>query len=40
MDAVTVPEPMGIGLAQSLLHDRDGLIGRSLQTLVVEERSR
>lgn len=32
-------EPNGVGLAESRLFDRDGAIGRSLQSLIVEARS-
>jgi hypothetical protein len=38
LDAVTVPEPNGVGLADTALHDEDGPIGRGLQTLLVRER--
>ncbi|MQA73060.1 MAG: thioesterase family protein [Solirubrobacterales bacterium] len=38
VDAVTVPEPSGIGLADSTLHDELGPLGRALQTLLVRER--
>lgn len=38
LDAITVPEPTGIGLADTALHDERGPIGRALQTLVVRER--
>ncbi len=38
LDSITVPEPHGVGLAETLLHDADGPIGRSLQSLVVEAR--
>lgn len=38
LDAATVPEPNGIGLASSLLWDERGPIGRSLQTLLVDRR--
>jgi hypothetical protein len=38
LDAVTLPEPHGIGLADSVLHDERGPIGRALQTLLVRER--
>src|SRR5205085_1288079 len=38
LDAVTLPEPQGIGLADSVLHDERGPIGRALQTLLVRER--
>ncbi len=35
LDAATTLEPHGVGLAQSLLRDRHGVIGRSLQSLMV-----
>jgi hypothetical protein len=38
LDAVTRVEPNGVGLAESRLLDRDGTIGRALQSLIVEER--
>ena len=38
LDAVTVPEPTGIGIADAALRDERGPIGRALQTLVVRER--
>jgi hypothetical protein len=38
LDAVTLPEPEGVGLADSVLHDEGGPIGRALQTLLVRER--
>ncbi len=38
LDAITVPEPSGIGLADSALYDERGPIGRALQSLVVRER--
>lgn len=38
LDAVTRVEPDGIGLAESLLSDERGPIGRSLQSLIVAER--
>jgi hypothetical protein len=38
LDATTVPWPSGMGLAESALHDLRGPIGRSLQSLVVDER--
>lgn len=39
LDAVTVPWPSGVGLAESALHDARGPIGRSLQSLVIEVRA-
>ena len=38
VDAVTLPQPNGIGTAESVLSDRDGRIGRALQTLLVAQR--
>jgi hypothetical protein len=38
VDAVTRPQPSGIGSSDSVLGDREGRIGRALQTLLVSER--
>jgi Thioesterase-like superfamily len=38
LDAVTIPEPNGIGLADTVLHDQNGPVGRALQTLLIRER--
>jgi hypothetical protein len=38
LDAITIPEPEGVGLADSALYDEHGPLGRSLQTLLVRER--
>ncbi len=38
LDARTTPEPSGLGLSDSALRDRQGPIGRALQTLLVRER--
>jgi hypothetical protein len=38
VDAVTLPRPTGIGIAESVLSDREGRIGRAAQTLVVSAR--
>jgi len=38
LDAVTVPQPNGVGIAESALHDERGPIGSALQTLLVRER--
>ncbi len=38
VDAVTLPQPHGVGTAESVLSDREGRIGRALQTLLVSER--
>ena len=38
VDAVTLPQPNGVGTAESTLSDQRGRIGRSLQTLLVAER--
>ncbi len=38
VDAVTLPQPNGVGTAESTLSDQRGRIGRALQTLLVSER--
>jgi hypothetical protein len=38
LDAVTLPQPHGVGIADTLLFDERGRIGRGLQTLLVSER--
>lgn len=38
LDAVTLPERSGIGLADTTLHDERGPIGHALQTLLVDRR--
>lgn len=38
LDAITLPEPNGVGLADAALHGEGGPIGRALQTLLVRER--
>ncbi len=38
VDAVTLPQPSGVGTAESVLSDGEGRIGRGLQTLLVSER--
>lgn len=38
VDAVTLPQPKGIGTADSVLLDERGRIGRGLQTLLIAER--
>jgi Thioesterase-like superfamily len=38
LDAVTIPEPTGLGLSDTLLWDERGRIGRAAQTLLVDER--
>jgi Acyl-CoA thioesterase C-terminal domain/Acyl-CoA thioesterase N-terminal domain len=38
VDAVTLPQPNGIGTAESVLSDPAGRIGRGLQTLLISER--
>ena len=38
LDAVTLPEPTGIGIADTALFDERGPIGRAVQTLLVGER--
>ena len=39
LDAITVPEPTGLGMSDTMLHDERGPIGRAVQTLLVRERS-
>jgi hypothetical protein len=38
LDAITIPEPTGIGIADTALYDERGPIGRAAQTLLVGER--
>ncbi len=38
LDAVTLPGPDGVGLAESALHDESGRIGRAIQSLLIERR--
>ncbi len=38
LDAVTLPQPNGVGVADTLLLDERGRIGRALQTLLVSAR--
>jgi hypothetical protein len=38
LDARTIPQPSGIGLADTSLWDEHGPLGRALQTLLVERR--
>lgn len=38
LDGWTLPGPDGIGLAECALSDRDGPVGRSLQSLLLEQR--
>ena len=38
VDAVTLPQPSGIGTAESVLFDSGGRVGRGLQTLLIGER--
>ncbi len=38
LDARTILVPGGTGIAESVIHDRDGPVGRSFQTLVVQAR--
>jgi hypothetical protein len=38
LDAVTLPEPNGIGMADTRLFDERGAIGRGVQTLLVADR--
>jgi hypothetical protein len=38
IDAVTLPQPSGVGSSDSVLFDGEGRIGRALQTLLISER--
>ncbi len=38
LDAITLPEPNGVGMADTALFDEQGPIGRAAQTLLVGER--
>lgn len=38
VDAVTVPQPTGVGTAESVLYDERGRIGRAAQTLLIAQR--
>lgn len=38
VDAQTLPQPNGVGSAESVLSDQDGRIGRALQTLLIAQR--
>ncbi len=38
LDARSTADPLGLGLTQSELHDRDGELGRALASLIVEGR--
>lgn len=38
LDAVTLPQPSGLGVAESVLFDRGGRCGRAVQTLLISER--
>ncbi|MFI5053811.1 MAG: thioesterase family protein [Acidimicrobiia bacterium] len=37
LDSVTFPERTGLGVAESVLHDEQGRIGRAVQTVLIEE---
>jgi hypothetical protein len=39
LDAVTTPDPVGVGLADTALWDEGGPIGRSVQTLLIDRRA-
>jgi hypothetical protein len=38
LEAVTLPQPTGVGSSDSILFDGEGRIGRALQTLLISER--
>jgi hypothetical protein len=37
LDSATFPERTGMGVAESVLHDESGRIGRAIQTVLIEE---
>jgi hypothetical protein len=39
LDAITIAEPEGIGIADTAIYDEQGPIGRTVQTLLVAKRS-
>lgn len=39
LDSITVPEPTGVGISDTMLWDEQGPIGRAAQTLLISERS-
>lgn len=39
LEATTTPDPNGVGLSESLLHDIRGPIGRAVQSLLIDRRS-
>ena len=38
LDAITIPEPEGVGISDTALYDERGPIGRAAQTLLIAER--
>ncbi|HUF85303.1 MAG TPA: thioesterase family protein, partial [Acidimicrobiia bacterium] len=38
LDALTVPEAEGVGVAESVLFDEQGRIGRAVQSLLLDRR--
>ena len=38
LDALTIPEPEGVGMTTSALRDEAGSIGQAAQTLLVAQR--
>jgi hypothetical protein len=38
LDAITIPEPNGVGVADTALYDERGPIGRAVQALLIDER--
>ena len=36
LDSATFPERTGFGVAESVLHDEQGRIGRAIQTVLIE----
>ena len=38
LDAITIPERNGVGVADTALYDERGPIGRAVQALLIDER--
>lgn len=36
LESITLPEPLGVGIAESRLYDESGPVGRSVQSLLIE----
>jgi acyl-Coa thioesterase superfamily protein/acyl-CoA thioesterase superfamily protein len=38
LDSITIPEPNGVGIADTALYDEQGPVGRAIQTLLIDQR--